>query len=147
MPGCIRTYAPRLCSAASVRNQHVWQSNRVPIALHRSSREVLVRADGDKEIKDVPGGEKKQSGGSLPSFLKPLTDFGVGRTSVWEGGVGLFILVGAGKSNSALHCTALRSAVPVPLAVLSVDWILCIHNTVHLQASLAPSYRGCLAFR
>ena len=61
-------------------------------------RRVLVRADADKELKDVPG-ELKEEGRGLPAFLKPLTDFGVGRTSVWEGGVGLFIIVGAGMVN------------------------------------------------
>lgn len=32
----------------------------------------------------------------MPGFLKPLTDFGVGKKSVWEGGVGLFVLIGSG---------------------------------------------------
>lgn len=31
----------------------------------------------------------------MPGFLRPLTDFGVGKKSVWEGGVGLFVLMGA----------------------------------------------------
>lgn len=35
----------------------------------------------------------------MPSFLKPLTDFGVGKKSVWEGGVGLFILTGIGTTQ------------------------------------------------
>lgn len=33
---------------------------------------------------------------ALPAFLRPLTDFGIGKKSVWEGGVGLFVLAGAG---------------------------------------------------
>lgn len=61
-------------------------------------RRVLVRADADKEINDAPS-EEEEGGRGLPAFLKPLTDFGVGRTSVWEGGVGLFIIVGAGMFN------------------------------------------------
>lgn len=66
-----------------------------------SRRSFIVHADGDKEVKESPG-DKEKEGAGLPAFLKPLTDFGVGRTSVWEGGVGLFIIVGAGVSNFSL---------------------------------------------
>ena len=54
--------------------------------------------DGSQPSAAAPhseGGKDKKTGG-LPGFLKPLTDFGVGKTSVWEGGVGLFVLFGAG---------------------------------------------------
>lgn len=75
-------------------------SSRVSASSRRTQladRRLLVRADKGKEIKDAPDKKDEEGGaGGLPAFLKPLTDFGVGRTSVWEGGVGLFILVGAG---------------------------------------------------
>ncbi|KAK9829546.1 hypothetical protein WJX72_006404 [[Myrmecia] bisecta] len=41
---------------------------------------------------DVP--PEKQ--GFIAKILRPLRDFGVGRTSLWEGGVGLFVFVGIG---------------------------------------------------
>lgn len=86
---CARKCATSQFAASSVRCQRIVHSslNRRPV------RRVLVRADGEKETKETP--DEKSEGG-LPAFLKPLTDFGVGKTSVWEGGVGLFMLVGAG---------------------------------------------------
>lgn len=92
---CARKCATSQFAASSVRCQRIVHSrlNRRPV------RRVLVRADGEKETKEAP--HKKAEGG-LPAFLKPLTDFGVGKTSVWEGGVGLFMLVGAGITGALI---------------------------------------------
>jgi hypothetical protein len=40
------------------------------------------------------------------SLVKPLRDFGFGRTNIWEGGVGLFLIGGMG------------------VAALTVNWVL-----------------------
>jgi hypothetical protein len=70
-----------------------------------------VRAENEKgqEIQDIPESKEEKAGLSLPSFLKPLTDFGVGKKSVWEGGVGLFVLVGAGTLR--IHRSVAESAL------------------------------------
>lgn len=60
-----------------------------------------VRAESDKpETSSGSNDADSDKGGlKMPSFLKPLTDFGVGKKSVWEGGVGLFILTGIGTTQ------------------------------------------------
>jgi hypothetical protein len=34
----------------------------------------------------------------MANLLKPISDFGFGRTSLWEGGVGMFIFAGLGTT-------------------------------------------------
>lgn len=53
----------------------------------------VIRCSG---VQTPSEGKGRPKGFKMPKFLKPLTDFGVGKQSVWEGGVGLFVIVGAG---------------------------------------------------
>lgn len=49
----------------------------------------------------VPPAAGDEGDSNTPSFfdglVRPLRDFGFGRASFWEGGVGLFVLAGVGK--------------------------------------------------
>ena len=58
---------------------------------------------------------------TISRLLRPLRDFGFGRTSAWEGGVGLFIFAGIGQPRlQPLH--ALRSQ---PSLYISSECRLC----------------------
>lgn len=61
----------------------------------------------------------------MPGFLKPLTDFGVGKKSVWEGGVGLFVITGIGATPEQ-PLLALSSSERVLVGSLSAS--------LHVQA-------------
>lgn len=70
-----------------------------PSASSRNSS--LIRALSDAQPSGDEGPEKKRDIISLIAaawvrFVRPLRDFGFGRKSIWEGGVGLFIIGGVG---------------------------------------------------
>jgi hypothetical protein len=47
--------------------------------------------------------EEQNKPGLLSNILKPLRDFGIGRTSLVQGGVGLFVFSGIGVAPLSLH--------------------------------------------
>ena len=67
------------------------------VAVNGPARCNRCRSTDGSQPGDVSSAdEQEKKKGSLPKILKPLTDFGVGKSSVWEGGVGLFVVVGVG---------------------------------------------------
>lgn len=86
-----------------------------------------VRAAADKP-ETASGSDDAGSGKGgfqMPGFLKPLTDFGVGKKSVWEGGVGLFVITGIGATPEQ-PLLALSSSERVLVGSLSAS--------LHVQA-------------
>jgi hypothetical protein len=47
--------------------------------------------------------EQGERQGFIANLLKPLRDFGLGRSSMVQGGVGLFIFAGIGEQPSGPH--------------------------------------------
>ena len=76
----------------------------------RDSGSLVCRAQaGASGSAEAAAEEKKDN--FLARLLRPLRDFGFGRASIWEGGVGLFILAAIGrfppqlcKSRSSKRC-------------------------------------------
>jgi hypothetical protein len=81
----------------------VRSSNRV-----RARHVACLATDGSQPADASAADEsKRKKGFTLPKCLRPLTDFGVGKKSVWEGGVGLFLVFGTGAPfavAAALDC-------------------------------------------
>lgn len=61
---------------------------------------VIAGSDKPESSSGKTDADGDKAGLQMPAFLKPLTDFGVGKKSVWEGGVGLFVLTGIGTSHA-----------------------------------------------
>ena len=88
----IRQPAPglhRRCSQARLLAQHQRAGWRA-CTLHR-----LHAAASDSAEPELP------KEGLVSRLLRPLKDFGFGRNSVWEGGVGLFVFAGIGELRLA----------------------------------------------
>lgn len=72
----------------------------------------------------APGGgdQEEERPGFIANLLKPLRDFGIGRTSMMQGGVGLFVFAGIGAPGAPPSCICLRlsSPAPTPLPVQPV---------------------------
>lgn len=67
-----------------------------PGALTRS-RTIRINAIQERWQQDLAEAKEPAKRDTfLSRLLKPLRDFGIGRTSFWEGGVGLFIFGGIG---------------------------------------------------
>lgn len=82
--------------------------------LARKRDNFLIRAVAADAQGAQPSGEDSSAKKDIASlllaawdrFVRPLRDFGFGRKSVWEGGVGLFILGGIGASCFRLWSAA-----------------------------------------
>ena len=70
-------------------------------------------------------GERRES--FVTRIMKPLQDFGFGRSSFWEGGVGLFVFSGIGECVGACSCACSRHSMHVFPSVLcfGADCTVC----------------------
>ena len=74
----------------------------------RAPRRPRVRRLRGGRLVERASGDDDESGDDVPRanpleqlwlrLVKPLRDFGFGRTNIWEGGVGLFLIGGAGMA-------------------------------------------------
>lgn len=75
-------------------------------ALHAALRGRLWRAaaasEGRSPSLSTSDEEEQSKPGLISNILKPLRDFGIGRTSMVQGGVGLFVFSGIGRSCAQL---------------------------------------------
>lgn len=100
---------------------------------HRNRKPLLVKAaDADRTQQNESSSESKSPLSVIldvpraiwKQTLRPLSDFGFGRKSVWEGGVGLFLVSGAflvAFSLAWLRGFQLRSKFNKYLAVFEFD--------------------------
>ena len=78
------------------RSRAWWRDVRARASSEGQSAEIDAdgaNAEGDKRPKSTPASLIL---GIVARIVKPLQDFGFGRTRLWEGGVGLFIISGVG---------------------------------------------------
>ena len=79
----------------------------------RQERDLIRRAQ-DMEEKD-----EQAPAGFVDKITKILRDFGLGRRSIWEGGVGTFILGGTGWFLSKLLLSVILEG---PEGAFSISW-------------------------
>ena len=85
------------CRASQQRQKHI---------VSQKSRSTLNVVAAAKPQSEREGPEKTNF---FTKLFRPLRDFGLGKTSLWEGGVGLFIFAGIGQSVTYFFC---ESVVP-----------------------------------
>jgi hypothetical protein len=94
--GCHHRLRCPSAHSVSTRSQLSRPRWRSDFAQQPSRSKTKICASNDSETNDDKSDSERKAF-DMPGFLKPLSDFGVGKKSVWEGGVGLFVLAGAGK--------------------------------------------------
>lgn len=81
-----------------------WRQPTPPLRRTRvvasSDRQVPAAASSNSQSDD----EQQAKPGLFVNILKPLRDFGIGRTSMVQGSVGLFVFSGIGAYAVDSHC-------------------------------------------
>ena len=110
-----------LCQPQSGRARRILARHERTMAARQRRRGLMALAVASPGSQGVPLGPstpeaKKEN--FLTRVLKPLRDFGFGRVSFWEGGVGLFVFAGIGArlfSAASPHtCLVYISEVALP---------------------------------
>lgn len=92
-----RRFATSKLGSTDLRLNHL--CTRTPPGALKRRHTIRIRINAVQERWQQDLAEAKEPAKRdtfLSRLLKPLRDFGIGRTSFWEGGVGLFIFGGIG---------------------------------------------------
>ena len=108
------TYTGRNRSFAG--SQHVEllnQRSRFRQRVSRKSQHAGLTLAAAKPQRQQDGPEKSNF---FTKLIRPLRDFGLGKSSLWEGGVGLFVFAGIGEPAAALFpkCQAMLHQLELP---------------------------------